>query len=70
MASEEPPSAPSNDRTFASDNAWYRAVAEQRSGRDAQARSRLDAICSARGPDAPRACTALEQLATPPANPQ
>lgn len=70
IASFDAATAASNDRTFASDIAWYRAVAEQRSGRDAQARSRLDAICSARGPDAPRACTALEQLATPPANPQ
>ena len=68
------------DRTFAGDVAWYRAVAEQRSGRNEQARSRLDAICSARDDrsvrlqpdprDAVRACTALEQLAKPPANPQ
>jgi tetratricopeptide (TPR) repeat protein len=68
------------DRTFAGDVAWYRAVAEQRSGRAAEARSRLDAICSARDDrnvrlqpdprDAVRACTALEQLAAPPANPQ
>jgi hypothetical protein len=50
------------DSTFASDVAWYRAVAEQRSGNVAQARARLDAICTARGSDAARACTALEQL--------
>lgn len=56
--------AASNDRTFAADVAWYRAVAEQRSGNVAQARAHLDAICSARGADAARACTALEQLTT------
>ena len=51
------------DRTFAADVAWYRAVAEQRSGNLAGARARLDAIC--RGPveDAARACAALEQIA-------
>jgi hypothetical protein len=58
------------DRTFASDVAWYRAVAEQRSGHDAEARAQLDAICKARGADAGRACTALEQLAKAPANPR
>jgi len=58
------------DRTFAGDVAWYRAVAEQRAGRDAQARARLGAICNARGPDAPRACTALAQLAKPSATPR
>jgi len=59
-----------DDRTFASDVAWYRAVAEQRSGNDAQARAQLNAICNARGSDAGRACTALEQLAKASANPQ
>ena len=68
------------DRTFASDVAWYRAVAEQRSGHDARARAQLDAICNAREGrsvrlqpdqrDAARACTALEQLAKDPANPR
>ena len=57
------------DRTFASDVAWYRAVAEQRSGNDAQARAQLNAICNTHGSDAGRACTALEQLAKAPANP-
>jgi len=70
IAAFEAADAASNDRTFAGDIAWYRAVAEQRSGRDAQARARLDTICSARGPDAPRACTALEQLTRSPANPR
>jgi len=68
------------DRTFASDVAWYRAVAEQRSGHDARARAQLDEICNARDGrrvrlqpdqrDTVRACTALEQLAKAPANPQ
>jgi len=58
------------DRTFASDVAWYRAVAEQRSGNDAQARAQLNAICNTRGSDAGRACTALEQLTKAPVNPQ
>ena len=58
------------DRTFAADVAWYRAVAEQRAGNALNARGRLEAICSARGDDAARACTALEQLARAPANPQ
>ena len=58
------------DRTFAGDVTWYRAVAEQRSGNVAEARDRLEGICGARGPDAARACTALEQLTRPPANPQ
>jgi hypothetical protein len=59
-----------DDRTFAADVAWYRAVAEQRAGNALNARGRLEAICSARGDDAARACTALEQLAKAPANPQ
>jgi hypothetical protein len=50
------------DATFASDVSWYRAVAEQRAGNVAQARAHLEAICTARGSDAARACTALEQL--------
>jgi hypothetical protein len=58
------------DRTFAADVTWYRAVAEQRSGNVAQARAHLEAICGARGPDAARACTALEQVATASATPQ
>jgi len=58
------------DQMFAADVSWYRAVAEQRSGSVAQARARLEGICSARGPDAGRACTALDQLAKASANPQ
>lgn len=58
------------DRTFAADVAWYRAVAEQRSGNVAQARAHLEAICGAHGPDAARACTAIEQLSKDPVSPQ
>jgi len=58
------------DATFASDVSWYRAVAEQRSGNVAQARTHLDAICSAQGADAARACVALEQLSKVSANPR
>jgi hypothetical protein len=58
------------DATFASDVSWYRAVAEQRSGNEVQARAHLDAICSARGADAARACSALEQLSKAAASPR
>lgn len=58
------------DRTFAADVSWYRAVAEQRSGNTAQARVRLEAICGARGPDAARACAALELMAGASARPR
>jgi hypothetical protein len=51
------------DRSFAADVSWYRAVAEQRSGKLADARTRLDALCRAGGDGAARACAALEQLA-------
>jgi hypothetical protein len=51
------------DRTFAADISWYRAVAEHRSGNVTSARERLESICNARGTDATRACTALEQIA-------
>ena len=70
IASFEAAEATSNDRTFAADVAWYRAVAEQRSGNVAQARAHLDAICSARGADAARACTAIEQMTAAPATPK
>jgi hypothetical protein len=59
-----------NDRTFAADVSWYRAVAEQHAGNVTNARARLEAICSARGSDAARACTALEQMAKGSVNPQ
>jgi hypothetical protein len=52
-----------DDPTFEADVLWYRAIAEQRSGNVAGARTRLESICNARGVDAARACTALEQIA-------
>jgi hypothetical protein len=58
------------DRAFAADISWYRAVAEQRSGNVAAARTQLESICSARGADAARACTALDQIATASATPK
>jgi hypothetical protein len=58
------------DATFASDVSWYRAVAEQRSGNGARARTQLDAICNTRGADAARACAALEQMSKASAAPR
>lgn len=58
------------DQTFAADVAWYRAVAEQRSGNVAPARGRLESLCNARGTGSARACTALEQLAKASASPR
>lgn len=58
-----------NDRTFAADVAWYRAVAEQRAGHAAEAQSRLETICRAGGDGAARGCAAIEQLSkAPPAS--
>lgn len=52
------------DRMFADDVSWYRAVAEQRAGNVAGARARLEVLCRAKGDNAARACTALDQLAS------
>jgi hypothetical protein len=59
-----------NDRTFAADVSWYRAVAEQRSGNAAGAQARLDALCRAGGNGAARACAALDQIADATASPR
>jgi hypothetical protein len=52
--------------SFAGDVSFYRAVAEQRAGNTADARSRLEALCGAKaGADsqgAARACAALAQI--------
>jgi len=49
------------DTTFLADILWYRAIAEQHAGNNADARTRLEALC--RGSSSPeRACAALEQL--------
>jgi hypothetical protein len=54
------------DQSFAADVSWYRAVADQRAGNAAAARTRLEALCAAKtGPDsqpAARACAALDQI--------
>jgi len=50
------------DRTFAADIAWYRAVADERAGHGADARTRLEAVCAAKSEGAERACQALKQL--------
>jgi hypothetical protein len=54
------------DGAFAADVSWYRAVAEQRAGNLAEARTRLDTLCRGNSAGANRACTALSQLTTPP----
>lgn len=48
--------------TFADDVSWFLAVAEQRSGRVAESRSRLSALCDAGGSRAADACAAVTQL--------
>lgn len=49
------------DDTFIADILWYRAIAEQHAGNNADARARLEALChGSRSPQ--RACAALEQL--------
>ena len=51
------------DATFAPRVAWYRAIAEQRTGNLAQARARLDELCRGTSERAAPACAALKQLA-------
>lgn len=48
--------------TFADDVSWFLAVAEQRSGRVSESRSRLSALCIAGGNHAADACAAVTQL--------
>ena len=52
------------DPTFADRVNWYRAVAEQRAGRTADARNRLQALCRDGRTYAPQACRAIEQMET------
>ena len=47
---------------FASDVAWYLAVAEQRAGDTAAARARLEGLCRRTGPRAVAACDAIKKL--------
>lgn len=60
------------DDTFADDVSWYLAVAEQRSGRVGEARTRLSLLCGAGGSRDADACGAVAQLdaVTPPAPPR
>lgn len=50
------------DATFAPRVAWYRAIAEQRSGNLAQARARLEELCRGNSDRAAPACAAMKQL--------
>lgn len=50
------------DPTFVNDATWYLAVAEQRSGRTAEARARFDALCTGSSAFADRACEAARQM--------
>lgn len=50
------------DPTFADDAAWYLAVAEQRSGRVAEARRRLAELCAGSGAFKAEACDAEQRL--------
>ena len=50
------------DTAFAPDVEWYRAIAEHRTGRPADARARLDTLCRGTSQRAPPACEALKQL--------
>ncbi len=54
---------------FTEDATWYLAVTEQRTGRDASARSRFSALCSNGGLHAADACVAVRQIDAAPARP-
>jgi len=51
-----------NDDAFAADIAWYLAVAEQRAGKPAAARARLEPLCKKAGPRRAAACDAIRKL--------
>ena len=53
---------PLADSSFAWDVAWYRAVAEERAGNLAAARTRLTGLCAQPDPRAKTACEALTRL--------
>jgi hypothetical protein len=50
------------DATFTPTVAWYRAVAEQRTGNVAEARARLDDLCRGGSDRAAAACAAVKQI--------
>lgn len=55
------------DRSFASDIAWYRAVADERAGNLASARARLTVLCAESNARKQAACDALSRLPGTPA---
>ena len=55
--------------TFADDVAWYLAVARQRSGRSG-ARAAFEELCRGNGAYRTAACSAVQQLDSPPADPK
>ena len=57
------------DETFAPRVAWYRAVAEQRLGNEAETRRQLEAVCRGGGERSREACTAIPQLGSIPQAP-
>jgi len=57
------------DESFAPRIAWYRAVAEQRAGNDAEARRQLETVCRGGGERSREACAALAQLGSTPKAP-
>jgi hypothetical protein len=50
------------DASFAPNVEWYRAIAEERTGNLAQARTRLDALCRGGSRRAEQACDAVRQI--------
>ncbi len=52
------------DSTFASDIAWYQAIADERSGDRAAAAVRLETLCAAAGPRQSSSCNALSAMNT------
>jgi hypothetical protein len=50
------------DATFAPHVAWYLAVADERAGRMAEARTELDKVCRGASDRATRACAALKEM--------
>jgi hypothetical protein len=52
------------DETFATDLAWYQAVAEQRAGKIADARQHLESLCRAKNAHTADACEAAGKLDT------
>jgi hypothetical protein len=58
------------DATFAPRTAWYLAIAEQRTGKLAEARARFDDLCRGTNDRAPQACAAVKQIDATSATPR